>query len=76
MESKERRLECPVCRELMPALLLNDLKKCNNCGCHASFFKFCPPRPTEKCMKICHRENCLIRPEDEILDDIMAGRDF
>jgi hypothetical protein len=43
MESKERRLECPGCKELMPALLLNDLNRCDDCGCHARFFKFCPP---------------------------------
>jgi ribosomal protein L37AE/L43A len=38
MESKERRLECPECKKLMPALLLSDLNKCDNCGCLAYLF--------------------------------------
>ncbi len=58
MESEELRLECPECKELMPALLLNDLNKCDNCGCPAHLFD---------------RETL---PEDEMLDDFMAGRDF
>ncbi len=69
MERKERRLECPGCGEMMPALLLNDLNRCDNCGCHARFFKFCPPRPTEECTKTCHRENCSYPPEYDIFDD-------
>ena len=76
MESKERMLECPECGELMSALLLNDLNKCDNCGCHARHFNFCPPRPTDECIKTCHREDCLFLPEDEMLNDFMAGRDF
>jgi hypothetical protein len=38
MESKERRIDFPECKELMPALLLNDLNKCDNCGCPAYLF--------------------------------------
>lgn len=38
MESEERRVECPECKELMPAVLLNDLNKCDNCGCPAHLF--------------------------------------
>ena len=76
MESEERMLECPECGELISARMLDELNKCDNCGCHARFFKFCPPRPTDECMKICHRENCTFLPEDEMLNDFMAGRDF
>src|SRR3972149_6884109 len=32
IHSKEIKLECPECRELILALLLNDLNKCDNCG--------------------------------------------
>jgi hypothetical protein len=39
MERKERMLECPECREQMPAWLLNDLNKCDNCGCPAHYFE-------------------------------------
>jgi len=39
MENKERRLECPECGEVMPALLLNDLNQCDNCGCPARLFR-------------------------------------
>ncbi len=76
MEIKERMLECPECGKLISARLLDDLCECDNCGCHAHFFTFCPPRPTEECMKTCHRENCTFLPEDEMLNDLMAGRDF
>ncbi|MDL5502143.1 MAG: hypothetical protein QSU88_02905, partial [Candidatus Methanoperedens sp.] len=38
MGIEERRLECPGCGELMPALLLNDLNRCDNCGCPAHMF--------------------------------------
>jgi predicted RNA-binding Zn-ribbon protein involved in translation (DUF1610 family) len=70
MERKERMLECPECGELTSARLLDDLNKCDNCGCHARFFKFCPPRPTDEYLKTCHRENCTYPPEYEIFDDI------
>lgn len=35
---EERKLKCPQCGELMPTLLLNDLNKCDNCGCPAQLF--------------------------------------
>lgn len=38
MKIEERRLKCPGCGELMPALLLNDLNRCDNCGCPAHVF--------------------------------------
>jgi hypothetical protein len=58
MESKERMFECPECGELMPALLLNDLNKCDNCGFPAHLF------------------DLVTLPEEEILGDFMAVRDF
>ncbi len=76
MPSQDRMLECPECRKLISARLLHDLNKCDNCGCHERFFKFCPSRPNAECMKTCPRENCLITSEIEILSDMMAGRDY
>ncbi len=40
MAKNEKRLECPECGELMPALLLNNLNKCDNCGCPAHLFEW------------------------------------
>jgi hypothetical protein len=47
MESKERRLKCPECGEQMPVLVLNDLNKCDNCGCPARLFDLVTSREEE-----------------------------